>query len=55
MPPKFNRKRAGFVLARIDEIVAWEKNREIEHDTKFVELARYLCDFGRDNTGGWRL
>jgi hypothetical protein len=24
MPPKFNRRRALFVLSKIDEIVAWE-------------------------------
>jgi hypothetical protein len=44
MPPKFSRKRAEFVLAKIDEILAWEKNREMERDTKFVELGRYLCE-----------
>ena len=44
MPPKFNRRRALFVLAKIDEILAWEQRREIERDTKFVELGRYLCE-----------
>jgi hypothetical protein len=44
MPPKFNRERALFVLAKIDEILAWEKSREMERDTKFVELGRYLCE-----------
>jgi hypothetical protein len=44
MPPKFSRKRAEFVLAKIDEILAWEKSREMERDTKFVELGRYLCE-----------
>jgi hypothetical protein len=25
MPPQMNRKRAQFVLTKIDEILAWEK------------------------------
>ena len=44
MPPKFNRRRALFVLAKIDEILAWEQQKELERDTKFVELGRYLCE-----------
>jgi hypothetical protein len=44
MPPKFNRRRAIFVLGKIDEILAWEQRKETERDTKFVELARYLCE-----------
>jgi hypothetical protein len=44
MPPKFSRRRALFVLAKIDEILAWEQRKEVERDTKFVELGRYLCE-----------
>jgi hypothetical protein len=44
MPPKLNRKRAVFVLGKIDEILAWEQRKENERDTKFVELGRYLCE-----------
>jgi len=44
MPPKFSRRRAKFVLTRIDEILEWERRRESERDTKFVELGRYLCE-----------
>jgi hypothetical protein len=44
MPPKFNRRRALFVLGKIDEILAWEQRQEIERDIKFVELGRYLCE-----------
>jgi len=44
MPPKLNRRRALFVLARIDEILAWERRKEAERDTRFVELGRYLCE-----------
>jgi hypothetical protein len=53
MPPKFSRKRAEFVLAKIDEILAWGKNREMERDTKFVELGRYLCELRAGQY--WRL
>jgi len=44
MPPKLNRRRALFVLTKIDEILAWERQRESERDTKFVELGCYLCE-----------
>jgi len=42
--PKLNRKRAMFVLSKIDEILAWEQRKEVEKDTRFVELGRYLCE-----------
>jgi len=44
MLPKLNKKRALFVLTKIDEILAWEKRTETERDTQFVELGRYLCE-----------
>jgi len=44
MPPKLNPKRARFVLSKIDEILAWEQHKEVEKDTRFVELGRYLCE-----------
>jgi hypothetical protein len=44
MPPKLNEKRALFVLSKIDEILAWERRKEAEKDTRFVELGRYLCE-----------
>ncbi len=44
MLPKLNRKRALFVLTKIDEILAWEQRKEAERDTHFVELGRYLCE-----------
>src|SRR5215467_4309994 len=44
MPPRLNQKRARFVLTKIDEILAWEKRKEAEKDTRFVELGRYLCE-----------
>lgn len=44
MPPRLNRRRAVFVLSKIDEILAWEQRKETERDSKFVELGRYLCE-----------
>ena len=44
MLPKLNRRRAMFVLTKIDEILAWEKRNEAERDTRFVELGRFLCE-----------
>src|SRR2546426_102774 len=44
MLPKLNRRRALFVLTKIDEILAWEARKEAERDTRWVELGRYLCE-----------
>src|SRR5437763_15434016 len=44
MLPKLNRRRAQFVLTKIDEILAWEQHKETEKDIRFVELGRYLCE-----------
>ncbi len=44
MLPRLNRRRAQFVLTKIDEILAWEQHKEMEKDTRFVELGRYLCE-----------
>ena len=44
MPPKLNEKRAQFVLAKIDQILGWERQVNRERDTHFVELGRYLCE-----------
>ena len=44
-PPKLNRKRAMFVLSKIDEILTWEQaERNGRSDMRFVELGRYLCE-----------
>jgi hypothetical protein len=42
--PKLNRKRALFVLLKIDAILAWEQRVDGERDTRFVDLGRYLCE-----------
>jgi hypothetical protein len=44
MEPKLNQKRAEFVLAKIDQILAWEKRVNGERDGHFVDLGRYLCE-----------
>src|SRR2546426_4297917 len=44
MLPRLNRRRAQFVLTKIDEILAWEQRKDAERDTRFVELGRYLCE-----------
>jgi hypothetical protein len=44
MPPMLNRRRALFVLSKIDEILAWERDTENQRDGKFVDLGRYLCE-----------
>src|SRR4051794_21702474 len=53
MLPKLNRRRAVFVLAKIDEILLWEQRKDTERDTKFVELGRYLCEVREGQY--WRL
>jgi hypothetical protein len=51
--PKLNRRRAVFVLSKIDEILAWERTADQERDSRFVDLGRYLCEV---RTGQyWRL
>ena len=42
--PEMNRRRAVFVLGRIDEILSWERTKDQEKDVRFVELGEYLCE-----------
>jgi hypothetical protein len=42
--PKLDRKRALFVLTKIDEILVWERRSEAERDTRFLKLGKYLCE-----------
>ncbi|MGC1650780.1 MAG: hypothetical protein WA741_33565 [Candidatus Sulfotelmatobacter sp.] len=42
--PRLNRRRALFVLDKVDEILSWERHAEQEKDTRFVELGQYLCE-----------
>src|SRR5437660_11122897 len=41
---KLNPRRALFVLSKIDEMLAWERRKETEKDTRFVKLGRYLSE-----------
>jgi hypothetical protein len=36
--------KPAILLNKIDEILAWERKKEMERDTKFVELGRYQCE-----------
>lgn len=42
--PEINRRRAVFVLGKIDEILSWERLQDQEKDVRFVELGEYLCE-----------
>jgi hypothetical protein len=42
--PEINTRRALLILAKIDEILSWEKNKDQERDVRFVELGEYLCE-----------
>jgi hypothetical protein len=44
METRLNRRRALFVLGKIDEILSWERNVEQEKESRFVDLGRYLCE-----------
>jgi hypothetical protein len=42
--PELDRRRAVFVLGKIDEMLTWGKTKEQERDMRFVELGEYLCE-----------
>ena len=42
--PKYDLKRAHFVLEKIDQILSWEKGIDKARDGHFVELGKYLCE-----------
>ncbi len=42
--PKLDRQRAGYVIARIDEILQSEEKAEKHREIRFVELGRHLCE-----------
>ena len=52
MPPKLNRKRALFVLTKIDEILAWERQKEAERTLASLTWEGICASCGRDSTGG---
>jgi hypothetical protein len=51
--PELNRRRAVFVLGKIDEILTWEKTKDQERDARFVELGECLCEVRANQY--WRL
>jgi len=53
VPPEINRRRAVIVLGKIDEILSWEKAKEQEKDTRFVDLGECLCEVRANQY--WRL
>jgi hypothetical protein len=46
--PRLNRRRAVFVLSKIDEILSWERATDRERDSKFVELGRYRDSYKQE-------
>ena len=44
LTPEIDERRAVFVLGKINDILSWEKTKELEKDTRFVELGEYLCE-----------
>lgn len=53
MTPQLNKRRALFVLTRIDELLACEHQAQHERDTRFVDLGRYLYELRAGQY--WRL
>ena len=50
--PKLNRRRAQFLLTKIDEILACEQHKDAERDTNLWSLAISL-EVRAGNTGEW--
>jgi hypothetical protein len=44
LAPNLNRRRALLVLDKIDEILSWERGKDLERDERFLELGQYLCE-----------
>lgn len=42
--PRLDPKRARLVIAKIDNILAWENSVENTRDSKFVDLGKHLCE-----------
>ena len=55
MLPKLNPKRALFVLAKIDEILAWERRSEAEGTSASSNWVDIFVKCGPGSTGGWRI
>jgi hypothetical protein len=55
MLPNLNRRRATFVLTKIDEILEWERRKEAERDTRWFASGATCVRCGRDSTGVCRI
>ena len=55
MTPEINRRRAVFVLGKIDEILSWEKTQGAGEGSCASSSWENICaKYGRNSTGGWR-
>ena len=54
MLPKLNRKRALFVLTKIDEILARERRSKPSGTPGLSNWDDICAKYGRVSTGGWR-
>lgn len=44
LSPTINRKRAEFVIGKIDQILDWERGIDKDRETRFLDLGKYLCE-----------
>src|SRR3954462_7444491 len=44
MLPRLDPKRARLIIAKIDNILAWQNSVENTRDSKFVDLGKHLCE-----------
>jgi hypothetical protein len=42
--PELDRARATEVIAKIDDVLAWQLKTDTERDQKFMQLGEYLCE-----------
>jgi hypothetical protein len=43
-PKRMDEQRGLLVLTKIDEILQWGRNAEVQKDARCLELGRYLCE-----------
>ncbi len=53
MPPRLQEERARQVLAKIDQILAWQREFDNERDTGLSSLGGTCARSEQGNTGGW--
>ena len=52
--PEINRRRAVFVLGRIDEILSWERPKSRKKTHALSSWGSTCARCGQNSTGGWR-